>query len=198
LQSSKGSKVLNLKKLKRFIFILIVIIFSSCNGSKKSDANNAKVVKKELRPFFDSDRIDHYYLDFSEEDFVKLTSKNPTTKKEKEFSNLYMGYYPDSIPKENFGKILLNHNYKKSNLSIRQEKDIQNVFSVKDSLMTEGYACVAEYRDIFIFKKKEKTVGIAKICFKCGRFQIVGNKLDTSGFGLWEELNKLEKIVRQK
>ena len=198
MQSSKGSKVLNLKKLKRFIFILIVIIFSSCNGSKKSDANNAKVVKKELRPFFDSDRIDHYYLDFSEEDFVKLTSKNPTTKKEKEFSNLYMGYYPDSIPKENFGKILLNHNYKKSNLSIRQEKDIQNVFSVKDSLMTEGYACVAEYRDIFIFKKKEKTVGIAKICFKCGRFQIVGNKLDTSGFGLWEELNKLEKIVRQK
>lgn len=198
MQSSKGSKVLNPKKLKRFIFILIVIIFSSCNGSKKSDANNAKVVKKELRPFFDSDRIDHYYLDFSEEDFVKLTSKNPTTKKEKEFSNLYMGYYPDSIPKENFGKILLNHNYKKSNLSIRQEKDIQNVFSVKDSLMTEGYACVAEYRDIFIFKKKEKTVGIAKICFKCGRFQIVGSKLDTNGFGLWEELNKLEKIVRQK
>jgi hypothetical protein len=182
--------------VKRYIFVFIIVVISSCNNFTKVDAADKKVVEKELTPFFDSDKIDHYYLNFSEEDFVKLTSKDPVNKKEKEFSNLYMRYYPDSIPKENFEKILLSHNYKKSNLSINKEKDIQNVFSVKDSLMTEGYACVAEYGDIFIFKKKEKTVGIAKICFKCGRYQIIGSKLDTSGFGLWSEFDKLKNIVR--
>ena len=182
--------------MKKYIFVLIVVVISSCINSKKEEVESAKVVKKELRPFFDSDKVDHYYLNFSEDDFTKFTSKNPSTKKEKEFWDLYMGYYPDSIAKESFERILLNHNYKKSNLSIKQEKEIVNVFSTKDSLMNSGYTCVAEYRDIFIFKKKEKTVGIAKICFKCGRFQIIGSKLDTDGFGLWSELDKLKSVIR--
>lgn len=90
----------------------------------------------------------------------------------------------------------MKYSYKKSKLSSKQEKEIENIFSEKDSLQTDGYACIAEYRDVFIFKKKEKTVGIAKICFKCGRFQITGSKLDTSGFGLWNELDRLKNIVR--
>lgn len=184
--------------MKKYIFILISIIISSCNNSKKADIGNQKITKKELRPFFDSDKIDHYHLDFSEKEFEHLTNDDTTQKeKKKEFSNLFMGYYPDSIPKKNFEELLLKYKYKKSNLSIKQEKEIENVFSEKDSLMTDAYACVAEYRDIFLFKKKEKTVGIAKICFKCGRYQIIGSKLDVSGFGLWDELDKLESIVRQ-
>ncbi|PWB19019.1 hypothetical protein, partial [Flavobacterium sp. HTF] len=83
-----------------------------------------------------------------------------------------------------------------SKLSINQQQEIEDIFSEKDSLMNDGYACSAEYRDIFIFKKKEKTIGIAKICFECGRFQIIGSKLDTSGFGLWTELDRLRSIVR--
>ena len=52
--------------MKKHIFILIVIIFSSCNNSKKTDIASQKNVKKELRPFFNSDKIDHYYLEFPE------------------------------------------------------------------------------------------------------------------------------------
>jgi hypothetical protein len=182
--------------VKKYIFILFVIIISSCNDSKKADIANPKNVKKELSPFFDSDKIDHYYLNFPDREFEHLVSDNAIQKeRKKEFFNLFMGYYPDSIPKKNFEKLLLKYKYKKSTMSVKQEKEIENVFSEKDSLMNEGYACVAEYRDIFIFKKKEKTVGIAKICFKCGRFQIIGSKLDVNGFGLWKELDKLKSIV---
>lgn len=180
--------------MKRYIFILIVILFSSCNDSKKANLESQKVLKKELRPFFDSDKIDHYYLNFSDDDFTKLIRKDRNTEKETEFITLFVHHFPDTIPKENFAKILLKHNYKKSDLTIQQQKDIQNVFSEKDSSPDSYAACAAEYRDIFIFKRKEKTVGIAKICFKCGRFQITGSKLDTNGFG--SELDKLQKIVR--
>ncbi|WP_123773953.1 hypothetical protein [[Flexibacter] sp. ATCC 35103] len=116
--------------------------------------------------------------------------------KKKEFSSFFYGYYPETILNKNFENLLLKYSYKKSKLSSKQEKEIENIFSEKDSLQTDGYACIAEYRDVFIFKKKEKTVGIAKICFKCGRFQITGSKLDTSGFGLWNELDRLKNIVR--
>ena len=183
--------------MKRYIFIIIIIVISSCNDSKKIHLENQKVLKKELRPFFDSDKIDHYYVNHSLESIIEFEIENKKSKKHKEFSDLFMGYFPDSIPKKDFEETLLNHNYKKSILSDKQQKEIENIFSEKDSLQTSGYACVPEYRDIFIFKKKEKIVGIAKICFKCGRFQIIGSKLDTSGFGLWSELDRLKNIVRR-
>ncbi|MNQ66208.1 hypothetical protein D3C85_806940 [compost metagenome] len=183
--------------MKKHIFIIAIIIALSCNHSQKADkTQNKKVVKKELRPFFDSDKVDHYYLDFSEDDFTKILMKDNNTKKEEEFFEIYVHHFPDSIPKENFEKILLKHNYKKSGLTIKQQKDIQNVFSEKDSSPDSYASCAAEYRDIFIFKKKGKTVGIAKICFKCSRTQIVGSKLDVNGFGLWSELNRLKSIIR--
>ncbi|WP_124020562.1 hypothetical protein [Flavobacterium tructae] len=182
--------------MKRYIFILIVIVFMSCNDSKKSNLEIQKVVKKELRPFFDSDRIDHYFVNYTLESIIDFEEKSKKSKKHQEFEDLFMGYFPDSIPKRDFEEILISHNYKKSNLTIKQQKEIENVFSQKDSLQMSAYACVPEYRDIFIFKKKEKTIGIAKICFKCGRFQIIGSKIDTQYFGLFEELDKLHNIVR--
>ena len=182
--------------MKKYIFIIILIIAFACNNSEKSKNTNEKVAKKELRPFFDSDEINHYYLNLSDDDFMKIMMKDKNTQKEKELMTLFVHHFPDSIPKENFEEILLKHNYKNSNLSLKQQKEIENVFSEKDSLQNTFAACAAQYRDIFIFKKKEKTIGIAKICFKCGRTQIVGSKLDTSGFGLWTELDRLKSIVR--
>ncbi|MEL1252918.1 hypothetical protein AAEO57_03960 [Flavobacterium sp. DGU38] len=184
--------------MKKFILTITSIILFSCNNFKKVDINKEKVVKKELRPFFDSDEIDHYYLDISEDIFFKLIRKETKTQKETELINIYTHTFPDRIPKEDFEKILLNHNYKKSNLLIKDEKDIQSVFSEKDSLKNDACACIAEYRDVFVFKKNAKTVGIAKICFKNARFQIIGTKINTEGFGLINELDKLESIVRKE
>ena len=182
--------------MKKILFLITVIVFLSCNNSKKADNNNEKVVKKELRPFFDADEIDHYYLNFSEEDLAEILMKEKNTPKELEFIDLFVHHFPETIPKENFEKILSNYNYKKSNLSQKQQKEIENVFSEKDSLQDTFAACAAEYRDIFVFKEKKETVGIVKMCFKCGRVQFVGNKIDTEGFGLGTELDKLRKIVR--
>jgi len=181
--------------LKKFIFIITAIVLLSCNNSKRADINKEKVVKKELRPFFDADKIDHYYLDISDDNFFKLIRKENKTEKEKELINIYIYTFPDNIPKVDFEKTLLNHNYKKSNLSSKDEKNIENIFSEKDSLKNDACACIAEYKDVFIFKKNEKTVGIAKICFKNARFQIIGSKINTEGFGLINELERLESIV---
>lgn len=181
--------------MKKFIFIITAIVLLSCNNSKRADINKEKVVKKELRPFFDADKIDHYYLDISDDNFFKLIRKENKTEKEKELINIYIYTFPDNIPKVDFEKTLLNHNYKKSNLSSKDEKNIENIFSEKDSLKNDACACIAEYKDVFIFKKNEKTVGIAKICFKNARFQIIGSKINTEGFGLINELERLESIV---
>lgn len=183
--------------MKKYIFIITTIIIFSCNNSKKADIENPKTVKKELRPFFNSDKIEHYYLNPTEKEFEHSVGENTEEiEKKKEFSSFFYHNYPNSIPKKDFEKLLLKYKYKKSNLSIKQQKQIAGIFSEKDSLKNDACACIAEYRDIFIFKKKGKTVGIAKICFKNARFQITGSKIDTEGFGLINELDRLKKIVR--
>lgn len=180
--------------MKKFIFVITVIILLGCN-SKKPDIIGEKVVKKELRPFFDCDEINHYYIDFKS-DFEHLSKDNDIQiEKKKEFSSFFYWYYPYTVEKD-FENLLLKYDYKKSNLSSKQQRQIQDVFSEKDSIQTNEYACIPEYRDIFIFKNKKKTIGIAKICFKCGRFQIIGSEVDTQYFGLWSELDKLHNIVR--
>ncbi|KRD63075.1 hypothetical protein ASE40_04630 [Flavobacterium sp. Root935] len=188
--------------MKKYILIIASILLLSCNDSAKKDTKNRteniKKVKKELKPFFDSDQIEHYYLNFSEDDFFKLIRKDNKTEKELELSDLFSGYYPDSIPTEDFEKILLKHNYKKSKLSIKQQKKIESVFSEKDLPIPDAAACIAEYRDIFIFKKRGRIIGISKICFVCNRFQIIGSKIDVSVFGFPDELDKLNKIVRKE
>ncbi|WP_379695549.1 hypothetical protein [Flavobacterium sp. HJSW_4] len=180
--------------MKKFIFVITVILLLGFN-SKKPNINGEKVVKKELRPFFDSDEINHYYIDFKS-DFEHLSKDNDLqVEKKKEFSSFFYWYYPNTVEKD-FENLLLKYDYKKSKLSSKQQSQIQDVFSEKDSIQTNEFACIPEYRDIFIFKKKKKTIGIAKICFKCYRFQIIGSEIDTQYFGLWSELDKLRNIVR--
>jgi hypothetical protein len=61
--------------MKKYIFILIVVAISSCKNSKKEEVESVKVLERELRPFFDSDKVDHYYLNFSEDDFMNKKRK---------------------------------------------------------------------------------------------------------------------------
>lgn len=81
----------------------MVILISSCNNSKKAEVENLKVVKKELRPFFDSDKIDHYYLEFYERGFEHSVGENAQEiEKKKELSHFFLWELSRQYSKEEF------------------------------------------------------------------------------------------------
>lgn len=85
--------------MKKYFFIIISILALSCNNSKKSNIENEKVAKRELRPFFDSDEIDHYYLG-QRSDFEHSSRDNQKQiEKKKEFATFFYGYYPNNVEK---------------------------------------------------------------------------------------------------
>jgi hypothetical protein len=184
--------------MKKYVLLILVILFSNCNNNQLPKLETKISVKKELRPFFNSDKIDHYFLNISEIDFAKFRRIESKTDNDKKFWNLFVGNFPENIPEKSFEKDLLKFDYVKSVLSIDKQNKIKNVFSEKDSLQMDAYACVAKYRDIFLFKRNEDIIGIAKICFDCNRYQIIGSKINSDGFGLFEELNKLKNVVRKE
>ncbi|MCC9071566.1 hypothetical protein LNQ49_08240 [Flavobacterium sp. F-65] len=173
-------------------FLLLILTIISCNHSKEK-----RTPKKELEKFFESDKIDHYYLDISEDKIINILCIKNKTKDEKELGGLLASHYPDSISEPDFELKLKKFHFIKKELSEKKKKEVETVFSQKDSLQNEYSSCLPNYRDIFIFKRKNSIIGIAKVCFGCGVTQFLGTKVDTDGFGLPTELDKLEKIIRE-
>lgn len=58
-----------------------------------------------------------------------------------------------------------------------------------------NYACIPFFRDILIFKKQGKVIGIAKICFDCHQFRIIGPEANTDNFGMDDDYEKLGNIL---
>lgn len=181
--------------MKKYYLLLILTIIS-CNNSTKVIPKEDIASKKELKKFYDSDKIDHYYLDISENVFFNLMRIENKTEDEKNLAQILASHYPNSISEPNFESNLKKYHFVKHELNGEKKKEVENIFSQKDSLRYEYAGCLPEYRDIFIFKRKDSIIGIAKVCFGCGISQFIGTKVDTEGFGLNTELDKLEKIIR--
>ena len=181
--------------MKRLLLILIVIFFG-CNNSSKTEIKKKEVIKKELKPFYISDKIDHYYLDISDFSVYDIIRKDTIVKDQIKLSNLLAGNYPKTIAEPNFESDLLKFHFVKTELTKEKKKEVENIFIQNDSLPSDVASCIPKYRDIFIFKRNNSIIGIAKICNGCGESQFLGTKVDTYTFGLPSELEKLYKIIR--
>jgi hypothetical protein len=187
--------------MKKYLFLFLIV--TSCNKTTPKKENLAVIkesstAKRELKKFYDCDKIEHFYLDISEEKVMKLAKIKNRNKDQNNLIGLLVSHYPDSISEPNFEANLLKYKFIKTELSEIKKTEVENIFSEKDSVQTEFSSCLPYYRDIFIFKKKDSIVGIAKVCFGCGVSKFRGSKVNTDGFGLYSELNKLKKIIRKK
>ena len=182
-------------KTKSFI-IPLIFLFLSCSEKTETTKNNDESLSEVTEPrqpgkaFFDFDKVEYYFNDISEQDAENLSVKDKPSKKETILSKL-LGEdnmkYTDELEKYDFEKTIMS-NYKLDSIS--------KIFS--ENPCKTGYveACIPVYRDIFIFKKNEKIVGKAKVCFGCRLYSIEGTKLNTENFGQCGDFEKLEKLIK--
>ena len=185
--------------MKKCFLLLLILI--SCNKIKRENpkiATKTIVEKKQLHKFYDSDEIDHYYLNISEKAALDILKIDHKTSDELILSKLLCSYYPNSISEINLEDKLKKFKFVKTVLDKTKKTQVENIFSEKDSIQSDFSGCIPYYRDIFIFKKNDSIIGISKVCFGCGVSQFIGSKINTDGFGLRSELEKLEIILRKK
>lgn len=187
--------------MKKYCFI--IILFLGCNKHnqqiKKSIVKKLEtevLEKKELKKFYECDKIEHYYLDINEDDVISIGFLKTRTKEQQLFQRLMTSNYPKSIHEINFEDKLEKFKFAKTVLFKKKKIEVENIFTQKDSLQIGYSSCVPIYRDVFLFKRNDSIVGIAKVCFGCGVSVFLGSKVDTEGFGLYTELDKLKKIIR--
>lgn len=144
-------------------------------------------------PFFeDFDQVHYYHLkDVSLIDHNKI--KDSTAIK------IIYDEFPEETRSEEFFSCLGDQRFIKSNLNEKDILTLKKVFTEKFAISITEKACAPLFRDILIFKKNNKTIGIAKICLECEKFYLVGNKVTSNidSFGENNEFEDLEIIFRE-
>jgi hypothetical protein len=168
------------------IILLLILIFLSCNSKKE---NNEK--------YFEYDEIEYYKSEIEEEQMGELYGNKKLSVEDSIKKGVILGEIPQSITDTNFINNLESYGYKKSKIDSIKFDKINEVFIEKINSDYYETACVYIFRDILIFKRKSKIVGIAKICFGCDANVIVGTNSNTIGFGMNEDYEKLRKILNK-
>ncbi|QQV04497.1 MULTISPECIES: hypothetical protein [Chryseobacterium] len=182
------------------ILTFIFLIFLSCNmtnENKKEIIEKAEITKQVIgKKFFDYDAIEHYQTDFDKLKIGELYDNKSKSKIDLLKEGVILGDIPHSISDLAFIKNLEQIGFKKTIVDKSKFKSIEEIFVEKTTLENIATACIYVYRDILIFKKESKVVGIAKICFDCLANQIKGTTANTENFGQDGDYGKLAKILQ--
>lgn len=67
--------------------------------------------------------------------------------------------------------------FNKTKLSVVNVNELKKLFNPKKSKYGETVFCAPIFNDFLVFKKKNKIIGFAKICFSCGKMITVTEDL---------------------
>jgi hypothetical protein len=189
-----------MKKIPLLIFIILI----SCNSKitekvgQKGEVITYEKPKITGEKYFDYDEIVHYKNEIEEEKIGDLVDNQKKSKIDSLKMGIILGRIPTKITGEDFLKQLESIGYVKNTVDPKKFEKIDEIFIEKKHEFVVASACVYVYRDILIFKKKSKVVGIAKICFGCGDSIIIGTKSNTEEFGQSGDYWHLEKLLYNK
>jgi hypothetical protein len=188
--------------MKKIICLLIIVFSISCKEKKiEEKTEKTELISQEYKitgdKYFDFDELIHYQTEI-EEDRIGELYDNRKTEIDKLKFGVTLDDIPNSIKDIDFIDKLESIGYKKREINETKFNEINQIFTEKKHAEAMYAACVYIYRDILIFKKKNKIIGMAKICFGCGANRIFGTKSNTEEFGQSGDYDKLEKILQQK
>jgi len=174
---------------KHSFLLLFLMLLTSCDPkSLEENKNNCK-------PYFQFDKIEHYFLSIDESTLMKMDEKETKTEKEKKQLALLIQYTPDTLSDTPVLKNLKLLDFRKNDIPADKFEQIREIFCNRDSKEIVATSCIAIYRDILIFKKNNKIVGTAKICFECDQHVITGSHQNTDDFGQSGNYKKLYKLL---
>jgi hypothetical protein len=146
-----------------------------------------------------------YYYDFTEvvyykttkgfDDLIAIDDKKVMTLKDSVTFQIMTGF-EEVVPYDVEATYLDSIGFEKKIIPVSRYAALYEIFRVKIRKHSEAAACMPIYRDIYVFKKQGKVIGIAKLCYSCGQSQFIGTSAETSGFGMDGEFEKLKELVK--
>lgn len=168
--------------LKSKNIILIILLFFLIS---------LQLIQKVNAPYFQFDSVEHYSLNIDESIFLNDNINEDIT----ELYDYLVGEKINELKDTNQLSELVRLGYQKSILPSSKNAELTRLFSEKGKTIPIVLDCEPMYRDFLVFKRKNKVVGIAKICFQCDQSRFIGTSRNTNGFGRNGEFEKLKNLI---
>jgi hypothetical protein len=183
-------------KYSRIILLSFLLFGLGCADYAKPKNKDKEKVKTGCKPYFDFDEIEHYQIDITEEEAMKLyESKKGFDQKLNDAVNQDI---PNTMSRLELLDDLEKNGYKKNVILKNNFDKVNSIFCERKHKESYATACIAIYRDILVFKKSNKTIGVAKICFGCEQNWIIGTSKNTMEFGMSGDYGKLYDLLNKK
>ena len=194
--------------MKILIPLFLVFLAISCKKEESSSQESTddfyrymENVNKKItqnKPFFDFDEVIHYEFPISSQEYEDLILADTLPEKSKLLSIIFHNACPvTQEEKIKFKEALEAVDKEESTIKPKWHDELNSVFSEKKCDDMRVNSCAPIYRDIFIFKKNKKEIGMAKICFECQLFSISNKEAITDCFNQNGELSRLKKIISE-
>lgn len=145
--------------------------------------------------FEDFDQVDHYSIEIDSGELFDTIDEPNLTEDQQLRQDIIINDTPSSLSDTLFINELEKIGFEKNKITGKKIQSIRDIFREKSHSESLGMSCVAVYRDILIFRKNGKIVGIAKVCFSCLQHQIHGTSANTFEFGQSGDYEKLKSIL---
>jgi len=153
-------------------------------------------IESNSKQYFDFDNIEYYYNDFDRKKLLELSKNESNSELDSIKFGVIVGEVPNELTDTTFVDKLERIGYSKKSIKKSKFEEISNMFSEKVVTESNAYACAPIYRDVFVFKRKNKIIGTAKVCFDCRIHKITGTSLNTVDFGQNGDYERLFKLIR--
>lgn len=183
-----------MKTKYRIIGLVYLIVSFGCN-SINSPKSAGDEIENPCKPYFLFDEVEHYYLDMEEDSIWEIEEKTEKTDKEIKQLELLIQYTPDKLADTAYLYELEKIDFVKADIGSNKFEKLRSIFCERKHKESIAMPCTAIYRDILVFKKDNRMIGIAKLCFDCDRYVISGTSLNTSDFGQSGDFQKLYDIL---
>ena len=186
---------------QNLILTIFCLTFFACNTTTKRKGetidNSKKTEQVNDKKFFEFNAIDYYISDFDESKIGDLYDNQSKSEIDSFKMGIILGDLPKNISDLSFIDKLPKIGYKNSSVDKSKFNEINKIFVEKTVKENFATSCIYVYRDILIFKKDNKIVGTAKICFGCMANEITGTTANTDNFGMDGDYEKLADLLRK-
>jgi hypothetical protein len=175
--------------MKKIILLFFGLLLINCKKEVVNETLNGEKASQKPQgifygeTFFEFDEVDYYKSDIDEGEYGDQYDRAQNSKVDKLKFDIVFGDVPESINDTTFIKSMKKIGYSKKKIDSKDFAEFNKIFAEKTPIEGVTAACIPVFRRVLVFKNKGKVSGVAKICFSCHQYEIVGNLGSIESFG---------------
>jgi hypothetical protein len=152
----------------------IALLFALIGCGPKTHTETPGVV---CGPYFEYDQIEHHWIEEMTSHYFTAREKSNKTPLEQRYFDIVWSHKATLPEDSTMFTNLAELGFQQASVALEKFQPINDFFcgrTPNESMVSPVKMCIPSYRDILVFRRYGKMVGVARICFECDQYAVSG------------------------